>query len=178
MTGVAETLVHRGEAPLSADVLAIHGGGDAVGTRAAIARELLHSGIAPIVVTLGGRLPPGGPNGTYARASARRLDRLGVGADRIIEIASGSGTVGEITELRDHAVLAGWRRVILISDWWHTRRISAIASRTLDRAGIAWSLAAAPSGDSVTRWWLDPTFRRLVIGEWMRLGVESLRPIP
>ncbi len=178
IASVADALVQRDEMPSPADVLAIHGGGDAVGTREAVARELMHAGIAPIVVTLGGRLPPGDPDGTYARASARRLGRLGVGADRIVEIAAGSGTLGEIAALRDHATTAGWRRVILVSDWWHTRRISALAARTLDRAGIAWSLAAARPDDSAARWWLDPTSRRLVIGEWIRLGVESLRPIP
>ncbi|TAK20141.1 MAG: YdcF family protein [Chloroflexota bacterium] len=139
-----------------ANAIAVHGGGDEAATRERVAWRLYEAGIANVIVALGGRLPPGDPDMTYANAVARRLLAIGTPRDAIAMSESGSSTSGELRALRDLARANGWRSVVLVTSPRHARRVDIVADRVLRSGGIDFTVAfeaaaAGTSGATTTR---------------------------
>lgn len=88
-------------------------------------RELYNEGVAPRIVTVGGR--ERGDNFTEAQAGARYLNRNGVPRSALVEVNHGRDTLGSLRAvagmLREH----GWHSAVLVSDPWHEMRARAMA---------------------------------------------------
>jgi uncharacterized SAM-binding protein YcdF (DUF218 family) len=174
---LAEALVQVDEPPAHADAVAVHGGGEADGSREKAAIALWKDGRADRLVAMGGPLPPGDPDITYARGVARRLRADGVPNEAILRLEAGGSTAGELVALRRLAEAEGWRRVVLSSSRWHTRRIALLAGQVFRASPVAWSVVAPPGfGFDVDRWWEERPARDVVLGEWAKIGVALLLP--
>jgi uncharacterized SAM-binding protein YcdF (DUF218 family) len=172
---VAWALVVSGPAPQPrVDAVAVSGGGDARGTREAPAALMLKSGRAGVIVAMGGPLPPGDPDGTYAGAVARRLRAHGVPAGAIVRTDEGRSTRHELVALRDLAEARGWRSVAIATSDWHSRRVAAEAERVFLGSPVRWGIVVAPSVDiDLDRWWTSEDGRKRVIDEWLKFAAAT-----
>lgn len=89
------------------------------------AATLWRAGVAPRIVTIGGNRP--GDRFTEASAGARYLERHGVPAEDLVQVATGSDSLLSLrataVELRRH----GWKTAVLVTDPWHSLRSRQMA---------------------------------------------------
>jgi len=169
---LATGLVRVDVPPPHLDAVAVHGGGSPLYERERPAVDLLKSGAADWIVAMGGTLPPGDPDLTYAGATVRRLNELEVDLDRVIRIDQGLSTQTELAALRRVAEGRGWHKVALSSSPWHTRRVAMTAERVFDGSGIGWSvITGSPPG--LDGWWSAPS--NPVPVEWFKIGMLLVR---
>ncbi len=90
------------------------------------AATLLHAGVAPRVITVGGSLA--GDRFTEAEAGARYLRDQGVGADDVLAIGKGNDTLQSMDALAPVMREHGWHGVVLVTDPWHELRSRRMAS--------------------------------------------------
>lgn len=107
------------------------------------ARELYVEGLAPRIVTTGGRQP--GDEYTEAEAGKNFLVERGVPADAVIAVAEGSDTLSSLQAVAARAKQDGWHSTLLVSDPWHSLR-----ARTMARdVGLAAWASPTRSGPAV-----------------------------
>lgn len=94
LLAMGQALVAADPTPARVDAVAVHGGGGARGEREHRALELLRDGVTEQVVAMGGRLPVGDPDLTYARAVERRLLARDVSPSSILRFDVGRSTQG------------------------------------------------------------------------------------
>lgn len=93
--------------------------------RLAHARTLLDEGVAPQVVTVGGKQP--GDVTTEAQAGRRWLVAQGVPAAQVTAVPTGSDTVSSLTAAAELMRQRGWSSATLVTDPAHEARSLAIA---------------------------------------------------
>lgn len=98
------------------------------------AKRLFDQGIAPVVVTVGGRQT--GDTFTEAEAGRRYLVDEGLPDGAVFAIETGGDTLGSLQAVAAQARERGWRSAVIVSDPWHSLR-----ARTMARdAGLpAWT---------------------------------------
>ena len=98
------------------------------------AGRLFSQGIAPVVVTVGGR--QAGDTFTEASAGQRYLIDAGLPDDAVVAVETGSDTLSSLQAVAAAARDHGWRSAVIVSDPWHSLR-----ARTMARdAGLdAWT---------------------------------------
>lgn len=96
-----------------------------LGARLDHAARLWRSGIAPTIVTVGGRRV--GDNYTEAEAGQRYLTSYGVPAAAVVPVGEGSDTLESVRAVANRAQTAGWRTAVLVSDPWHSLRARTMA---------------------------------------------------
>jgi len=174
---VAEALVQVDEPPARVDAVAVHGGGAENASRELAAISLWKDGRVGRFVAMGGPLPAGDPDVTYARAVERRLRANGVPDGVIVPMPAGNSTAGELIALRRLAEAEGWRHVVLTSSRWHTRRIALLAGQVFRGSSVGWTVTGPPElGFRAEGWWGDRRARDIVLGEWAKIGFALLFP--
>ncbi|GAA4818337.1 YdcF family protein [Tomitella cavernea] len=109
-----------------------------------MAAELFDEGVAPTIVTVGGKIQ--GDSTTEAEAGRQYLIEQGVPADSVLAVAVGSDTLGSIDAVS--AMLQSRRvdSIVITSDPWHSLR-----ARTMARdSGLEATVAPTRSGPAVT----------------------------
>jgi uncharacterized SAM-binding protein YcdF (DUF218 family) len=107
------------------------------------ALALYRQGVAPDVITIGGKQP--GDRYTEAEAGAAYLRHRGVPADRVIVISEGSDTLGSLIAVAGVMNARHWRSAVLVTDPWHSLR-----SRTMARdLGLTASTSPVTTGPAV-----------------------------
>ena len=98
------------------------------------AARLYRQGVAPMVVTVGGRRA--GDTFTEAQAGEQYLVTAGLPDDAVHAVDAGSDTLTSLRAVAGAAEEHGWRTAVIVSDPWHTLR-----ARTMARdAGLsAWT---------------------------------------
>lgn len=98
------------------------------------AERLYEQGVAPIVVTVGGRRA--GDTFTEAQAGRRYLVDAGLPDNAVLAVETGSDTLSSLRAVADVAREHQWRTAVIVSDPWHSLR-----ARTMARdAGLtAWT---------------------------------------
>lgn len=91
------------------------------------AAELLADGVAPAVVTIGGRQP--GDRHTEADAGRNYLVARGVDAGSVTALGAGHDTVGSLRAVARYAKRQGWSSITVVSDPAHVARAGAVAER-------------------------------------------------
>lgn len=102
------------------------------------AKELYEAGVAPTIITVGGKQP--GDAYTEAEAGQMYLEEAGVPADAIVAVPAGADTLDSMQAIADQAGDLGVRSITVVSDPTHMARSLAIA----DRLGFT----ATPNGTS------------------------------
>ena len=65
----------------------------------------------------------------------------------------------------------GWRRVLVVSDPYHMRRLSWVWGRVFRDSGLSYSLvASSPQWWNPDGWWHDEKSAPLVIVEYIKLA--------
>jgi uncharacterized SAM-binding protein YcdF (DUF218 family) len=94
------------------------------------ALALYEDGVAPLIVTVGGKAD----GDAFAEAEAGRdyLGSAGVPGDALLAVPEGADTLESIRAAADVFDERGWSRAVLVTDPWHAMR----AERMADDAGI------------------------------------------
>ncbi len=110
--------------------------------------ELWEDGLAPLIVTTGGKLP--GDRFTEAEASANYLVERGVPGDVIVQV-EGSTSFESLELARDAVHAAGAQTVLLVSDPFHSLRIRLVAQE-LGLTAYVSPTRTSPVGGSEAFW--------------------------
>ncbi len=94
------------------------------------ALDLYAEGVAPVVVTVGGRAD--GDAFTEAEAGRDYLARAGVPGEALLAVPEGADTLQSIRAVADTFEQHGWSTAVLVSDPWHALR----AERMAEDAGL------------------------------------------
>ncbi len=94
------------------------------------ARKLFEEGVAPVIVTVGGKAD--GDQFTEAEAGRDYLAETGVPAEALLAVPLGVDTLESIRAVADTYSEQGWSTAVLVSDPWHALR----AERMAEDAGI------------------------------------------
>jgi len=140
------------EDPLDkADALIVLGDDNFYADRATRGVQLFREGKAPVVVASGRRLRP---NAGIAELIEHDLVERGVPKDKIVRFThDGDSTLEEAEGLRRMAKERKWRKVIVVTSNYHTRRARYIFRRVFPQ-GIAVSIASTRDGDfDPEHWW-------------------------
>jgi uncharacterized SAM-binding protein YcdF (DUF218 family) len=141
----------RGDSPAHADAILVLGGDNMSGDSARRASDLYRAGWAPVVVPSGRYLRP---YFSVAELMERDLEHDGVPAKAIVAFPNhATGTVDEAAALRGLCRSQGWRRVLVVTSSYHTRRARYIFRR-LFRPGIEVRVIVAPDQEyDPAAWW-------------------------
>jgi uncharacterized SAM-binding protein YcdF (DUF218 family) len=148
-----------GDRPERADAILVLGDDDFAADRASRAAELFRDGMAPVVVASGRLLRP------YAGISElmeRDLQTRGVLASAILRFPQrAANTREEAAALRDLVASRGWRRVLVVTSNYHTRRARYIFRRIFPEQVDVLVVAAHDSDYDPDHWWESRQGRKL-----------------
>jgi uncharacterized SAM-binding protein YcdF (DUF218 family) len=152
-----------------ADVIVVLGDDNYTGDRAARAAELYHSGLAPQVVASGRLLRP------YAGISemiGRDLEFHGVPAASVVKFSHrAANTRDEAEALAGLAASHGWKRLLVVTSNYHTRRSHFIFGRVFPPGTVVHVSAARDSEFDPPHWWETRLGLKLFLGEVLGYAV-------
>ncbi len=162
LRGAARTLIVEDELQ-PADAIVVLGDDNYPADRAARAAGLFQARWAPVVVASGRYLRP---YASIADLMARDLAERRVPADAIVPLRHrASSTREEATAVAELARERRWRRLILVTSSYHTRRALYIFRGTLPR-DIELRVASAEDSDfDPEAWWQARESRKLFVRE-------------
>jgi uncharacterized SAM-binding protein YcdF (DUF218 family) len=133
-----------------ADVVVVLGAAQYDGTPSAVlgarldhAARLWREGVAPVIVTVGGRRT--GDTYTEAEAGRNYLTSYGIPSGAVVPIGQGRDTLESLRAVARRALLAGWHTAVIVSDPWHSWRARTMA----DDLGLAAWTSPTRSGPIV-----------------------------
>jgi uncharacterized SAM-binding protein YcdF (DUF218 family) len=159
------------DSPRASDAIVLLGDDNYDADRASRAAELLKAGWAPHVVASGRYLRP---YASIVELERRDLIDRGVPATAIIPLAHrATDTREECAVIGQLAGARAWKRVLLVTSNYHTRRAEYICSRLLPAGIELHVLAAADSEYSPDNWWHSREAVKIFFHEVVGLVVAS-----
>ena len=139
------------ETPQVSDVIVILSDDNYGADRAARAAQLYKSGMAPHILASGRLLRP---YAGIAELMERDLKALGVPANAIVPVTHRATNTREEAIADSQAIAAhGWKKVLLVTSNYHTRRADYIFQRALP-AGTELRVISAPDSEyDPSTWW-------------------------
>ncbi|MGH4008555.1 MAG: YdcF family protein [Pseudonocardiaceae bacterium] len=117
----------------SADVVVVLGAAQYDGTPSAVlgsrldhAARLWRDGVAPVIVTVGGRRS--GDTYTEAEAGRNYLTSYGIPDNAVVPVGEGSDTLESLRAVARRAAPEGWHTAVIVSDPWHSLRARTMAN--------------------------------------------------
>jgi uncharacterized SAM-binding protein YcdF (DUF218 family) len=107
------------------------------------ARVLFRQGVAPVVVTVGGK--KSGDNFTEAQAGRDYLAREGIPAEALLAVPEGVDTLESMRDVAAVFRQHDWKKAVLVTDPWHVMR----AQKMADDSGIQASGSPTRQGPAV-----------------------------
>ncbi|GHE13463.1 YdcF family protein [Klenkia taihuensis] len=107
------------------------------------ALQLWEEGVAPVVVTVGGRRD--GDEFTEAEAGRDYLEQAGVPAEDLVPVTDGVDTLESMRLVAAEFDQRGWRTAVLVTDPWHAMR----AERMAEDSGIDAASSPTRQGPAV-----------------------------
>jgi uncharacterized SAM-binding protein YcdF (DUF218 family) len=151
------------ESPQASDVIVMLGDDNYAGDRAARAAELFKAGRAPRVVASGRYLRP---YASIAQFEEHDLADRGVPASAILRLAHrAQNTHEEAIAISQLLSSRGWRRVLLVTSNYHTRRSRYICVREFPAGTVVRVVAARDSDYDPDRWWATRAGIKIFLGE-------------
>ena len=137
--------------PAASDVIVILSDDDFTADRASRAAELYHAGWAPKIVASGRRLRP---YASIAELMQKDLEARGVPGKAIIAYPHDAvDTLIELTDIRGFVQQHGWKRVMIVTSNFHTRRTRYLC-RHIFPADIKVLVESAPDVNyDPDSWW-------------------------
>jgi uncharacterized SAM-binding protein YcdF (DUF218 family) len=90
------------------------------------ARTLHEAGVAPVIVTVGGRVA--GDAFTEAEAGRDYLAAGGVSAEALVAVPEGADTLESMRAVAGSFVERGWTSAVIVTDPWHAMRAERMAA--------------------------------------------------
>ncbi len=161
-----------------ADAILVLGDDNYAGERASRSAELFRAGWAPVVVASGRLLR------SYAGVAeliGRDLETGGVPSTSILRLPHRAGNTREEAQvLRDLVASRGWRRVLLVTSNYHTRRARYIFRKVLPAQVTILMVSVRDADFDPDSWWESRQGRKLFLLEtaaylvavWELWGVE------
>ncbi len=151
LLGLAGSFWIVNDKPAASDAIVILGDDNYGGDRATRAAELFKAGIAPHVVASGRYLRP---YATIAELEQHDLIDRGVPAAAIVRFDQhAENTKDEAAALAQLISARGWKRILLVTSNYHTRRARYICERTFPAGTILLVVAAPDSEYDPHSWW-------------------------
>lgn len=107
------------------------------------ARALYEAGVAPVIVTVGGKAA--GDAFTEAEAGRDYLARAGVPAEALLAVPEGVDTLESMRVVGRAFAERGWEQAVLVTDPWHAMR----AERMAEDAGMQAESSPTRQGPAV-----------------------------
>jgi uncharacterized SAM-binding protein YcdF (DUF218 family) len=107
------------------------------------ARKLYQQGVAPVVVTVGGK--KAGDQFTEAEAGRDYLAQEGIPSTALLAVPEGVDTLQSMKDVAATFSTHGWHSAVLVTDPWHAMR----ASRMAEDAGMEVSSSPTRQGPAV-----------------------------
>ena len=107
------------------------------------ALDLWNAGVAPVIVTVGGKAD--GDQFTEAEAGARYLSQAGVPDEALLPVPEGVDTLESMRSVAAAFDDEGWTTAVLVTDPWHAMRTERMA----EDAGIEATTSPTRQGPSV-----------------------------
>jgi len=155
-----------------AEAIFVLSGGPA--DRAAEAARLLKKGWAAEVVCTGESVPSLfeviGDSTDEADLSRMALEQEGVPKSQITVVHEGTSTREESQIIAAYCKSRGWKKIIVLSDKFHTNRIDYAFRKMFEEAGIEMILRGSPStAYKEENWWASETGMLMVNNEYVKL---------
>ena len=162
MRFAAETWVVN-EPAASADAIVVMSDDNFYADRATHAAELFRQGAAPLVIASGRRLRP---SAGISELMEHDLIERGVPKEKIVRFPhDASNTIEEATAITRFASEHGWKKLIVVTSNFHTRRARYIFLKVAP-VGMEISMASARDGDfDPERWWESRKSIKEFLGE-------------
>jgi uncharacterized SAM-binding protein YcdF (DUF218 family) len=161
-----------------ADVIIVIGDDDFTADRATEAAALFHGGWAPLIVASGRMLRP---YSTIADLMTQDLESRGVPAKAIVRFSHrASNTLEEAKDLQVLIAQNGWRRILLVTSNYHTRRAQYIFRKVLP-ANVSLEVVGAFDAEfEPDTWWQSRQGRKIFLLETVGylVAVWELRERP
>jgi uncharacterized SAM-binding protein YcdF (DUF218 family) len=149
-TGLAIWWTARQDARPGSDAIVVLGSAQYNGVPSSIfearlehAKRLWDEGVAPVVVTVGGRAE--GDQYSEAEAGRDYLADAGIPADALLAVPEGVDTLQSVRAVADVFGERGWRSAVLVTDPWHAMR----AQRMTTDAGLDATSSPTRQGPAV-----------------------------
>lgn len=173
----AQLLIVKSDLPI-ADAIVVLSGSSTYIERADWAARLYLEGRAPVVILTDDKSISGW-NGAEERnpyfyeLAAKRLQQGGVPADRI-QVASGPalGTYEESLVLRDYATAHKFKRLLVVTSAYHSRRALWSMRRACEGSGIEVGIDSPAPGwqtPAPSTWWWHRWGWKVVAGEYAKM---------
>lgn len=155
--------------PENCDAIVILSDDDFTADRAARAADLYHSGWAPRVVGSGRRLRP---YASIAQLEAKDLEIRGVPAKAVVQFSHDApDTLQELKGIRDFLGKHGWKRVMIVTSNYHTRRTRYLA-RHIFPDSFHVLIESAPDHDyDPESWWRTRAGMKVFFHEFIGMVV-------
>jgi uncharacterized SAM-binding protein YcdF (DUF218 family) len=151
------------ESPQPSDAIAILGDDNYDGDRATRAAELFKAGWAPHVIASGRYLRP---YAGIAELEAHDLEAHGVPESAIVPFAHRAADTREECIAIGHLISSrGWKRILLVTSNYHTRRSEYICSRAFPQGTALRVIAARDSEYDPGSWWESRTGLKIFFHE-------------
>lgn len=86
----------------------------------------------------------------------------------------GGGTLGEINRLKEVMTTRGYSTALLVTSWYHSRRLRALIKRSFADSGKSFAIIASNELTNSTNWWLRRYVAIAVLEEYVKLFLEWL----
>jgi uncharacterized SAM-binding protein YcdF (DUF218 family) len=149
-------------------------GGDAMRERLRVGLTLVRNGAVRHVVVLTGTPPEFYDERAAVLAFARRH---GVAPERVMLVGAAYSTADEARLAAEVMQARGWRRAVVVTSAYHTRRAGFVFCHTWRRRGLQASTYAV--WDAVGHgWWRDDAAQEAVLLEYVKLAAYAVRHGP
>jgi uncharacterized SAM-binding protein YcdF (DUF218 family) len=151
------------EPAANADAIVVLSDDNFYADRSTHAAELFRQGVAPVVVASGRRLRP---SAGISELMEHDLIERGVPKEKIVLFPNDAdSTVEAATAITRFAVQHGWKKLIVVTSNYHTRRARYIFQKVAP-PGMEISIASARDGDfDPEKWWEKRTSTKAFLGE-------------
>ncbi len=142
--------------------------------RVPFAIEQYRQGLTPLIITTGARVDPDleamGLNLTDAEAGMKYAQSLGIPADSVLALPEGTSTMEESQAILSFSQAKSWKKIMLISSAFHTRRIHGVFKDKFEEAGIQTVIQGAPPKTyELNEWWEYEDGLIFVNNEYLKL---------
>jgi uncharacterized SAM-binding protein YcdF (DUF218 family) len=160
--------------PLPADCIVALGGDS--GDRIVKVLELYRHGLAPVILLTGVEDSPAGAKTAYLTWRAEYLVKAGVPTAALLYDVRSANSMEEAINTLALARARGWKRVMVVSDPPHMRRLSLAWSKAFRGAEPAYTLVASdPPWWRERAWWQSERAAQYIITEYIKIGYYLAR---
>jgi len=138
------------------------------------AKKVYDQGFASLLICTGGQVDPDvevlGLGYKDADLAQKVLWEMGVDSSAVLTLDKGTSTFEESEEILGYVLASGYKKIMIISSAFHTRRITRVFKEKFAKNGITVLVHAAPPKDyALKAWWTSEEGLIFVNNEYLKL---------